>query len=599
MTVSSSATSFYLHAGPERVLAHFEPADPAARPGSAVLICPPWGWEETASYRVRRTWAQKLAADGHPTLRFDLPGTGDSTGGPAAAGRVERWVETVAVAAARAREQGGRGRVAAIGLGIGGLLALVAAGRGAEIEDFVLWGSPAAGRRFVRETEAFARMQAWGVGRGDESPLPDGWIDAGGFVLSAETIAELKGLVPEFDAPRRGCRALVLDRDGTGSDPKLTALLESAGFETTVEGGQGWGQMTVHPETARLPQAATARVGEWLDAAAPAAGDGGGATAASSVDADACLQGPEFAEEPLRLPGPHGSLFGVLAEPLGSPRAAICAVFLNAGAIRHIGPSRIWVENARRWAARGVPSLRVDLDGIGEADGEEIQAGGVAGYYSEVYRKQVVGVLDELEARGVADRFVLLGLCSGAFWSLQVAGDDPRVRAVVMLNAGALVWEDELQEVRRVSLLTKALRRRSSWGKLLRGEVNLWEKLKLAARLLPRRCLQLLRSVLSRAGAGGEALPTRRRQIAALLDRVAERDLPVAMAFCVNEHVLDELRREGLVGLSDWPNVEMSTLVGEDHALGPIGAQASAGEVIDGALEALLKDLSVAATTSG
>jgi hypothetical protein len=26
--------------------------------GTAVLICAPWGWDEVASYRVRREWAE-------------------------------------------------------------------------------------------------------------------------------------------------------------------------------------------------------------------------------------------------------------------------------------------------------------------------------------------------------------------------------------------------------------------------------------------------------------------------------------------------------------------------------------------------------------
>ena len=46
----------------------------------AVLFCAPFGWEDMGSYPVRAVWAQRLAAAGHPVLRFDLPGTGQSAG---------------------------------------------------------------------------------------------------------------------------------------------------------------------------------------------------------------------------------------------------------------------------------------------------------------------------------------------------------------------------------------------------------------------------------------------------------------------------------------------------------------------------------------
>ena len=60
---------------------------------------------------------------------------------------------------------------------------------------------------------------------------------------------------------------------------------------------------------------------------------------------------------------------GILTEPVG-PAVDLCAVWLNAGPQRRIGPNRMWVETARRWAALGVPSVRVDLAAIGDADGD-------------------------------------------------------------------------------------------------------------------------------------------------------------------------------------------------------------------------------------
>ena len=62
---------------PDPVLAflHVPQGDPRA---VAVLLCPPFGWEEDCSYRARRRWAQVLADAGYATARLYLPGSGDS-----------------------------------------------------------------------------------------------------------------------------------------------------------------------------------------------------------------------------------------------------------------------------------------------------------------------------------------------------------------------------------------------------------------------------------------------------------------------------------------------------------------------------------------
>ena len=69
----------WLSGGAEPVFAVHHPADPDAPAGGPVLIVPPWGWHEVASYRSRRTWAGHLADRGHDVLRIDLPGTGSNT----------------------------------------------------------------------------------------------------------------------------------------------------------------------------------------------------------------------------------------------------------------------------------------------------------------------------------------------------------------------------------------------------------------------------------------------------------------------------------------------------------------------------------------
>ena len=77
--VPVTARPVYLATAPDPVFGYFHPAGGGR---TAVLICSPFGWDETASYRVRYRWAEHLAAAGHPVLRIDLPGVGDSAGSP-------------------------------------------------------------------------------------------------------------------------------------------------------------------------------------------------------------------------------------------------------------------------------------------------------------------------------------------------------------------------------------------------------------------------------------------------------------------------------------------------------------------------------------
>jgi len=148
---------YYLDAGGTHFLAAFHPSTGASA-HTAVLFVPPFGWEDIASHRTRRMWAEDLAAHGYPVLRIDLPGTGDSAGDSAFPGQWSGWNGAVTVAARRLRAEAGTPLVTAIGIGLGGLLAYEAAARG-DVDDLVLWATPGKGWSFVRELTAFSVLE--------------------------------------------------------------------------------------------------------------------------------------------------------------------------------------------------------------------------------------------------------------------------------------------------------------------------------------------------------------------------------------------------------------------------------------------------------
>lgn len=570
----------YIDAAKGPLFAVFHPPA-AARAGEgrpAVLFCAPWGWNETVSYRSRRDWATALAADGHPVLAFDLPGVGDGRGSPHDQGLVERWVEAVAAATERLAALAPGREVALLGMELGGLLALEAARRGAQIEALAIWAMPRDGRAFFRATKAFSRMQRWGGGPDGDSPLPEGWIEAAGFVLSAETADALRELKPADVSPPAGLRrALVLGRDQIAPDQTLADHLAGAGVAVEAAPGPGWEEMVAHPGYTTAPPETMERFSRWLSAGAES---GDAAPAAEPGKAEVLIEVGDGSvhERPLDFM-PEGT-FGILAEPVDAPATDDCVVFLNAGAVRHIGPNRIWVDSARELAAAGVPSVRVDLAGIGEAAGVSARFAEVAEFYEPEFGEQVGAVLGALERAGVGRRFVLAGLCSGGYWAYRLGIEDERVDRIVLLNTGAFIWRHSLvmeYDDKGISMLGE----RRLWRKLLRGEFDL-KKVRAFGYLVVRRLRQGAQTLLRRVGGAGEGEPLERwPALEAEFDLLRDRGTKVALAFSEAEPALEEIERKGVVAdLGRWPDIEFVELPGVDHALASTSAQAAARRLL-------------------
>jgi pimeloyl-ACP methyl ester carboxylesterase len=582
--------ALYIDPGETPIFAVHHPAE-GEQVGSRppVLFCPPWGWDDVASYRVRRTWAARLAAAGFPTLRFDLPATGNSGGAIDDDAVAADWAAAVGGAATWLADTEGTEAVAALGIGLGGLLALMAIDAGAPIAALALWGAAGRGKRFARETKAFSRMQPWygkdATAAGFDPGVPDGWLEAGGFLLGPGTLGELKALAPALGPGSALRRALVFDRDGVAADPDLTAALEAAGAEVEQAAGPGWGEFVSHPEEVVFPQAVAAELERWLASGPPsaAAADGPASVPAASESIEVGTAAGKVRETAIAFAERWGETVGVLAEPTAGG-GDLCAVFLNAGAVRAVGPNRMWVEAARRWAARGVPSLRLDLEGIGEADGGEAGSLRVGDFYEPRYPAQVGAVLDELERRGVAGRFLLVGLCAGGYWAFRTAVDDPRVVGCLQVNAGALRWVPDLPDRREAHRSSRAFESRW-WRKLLGGEIEAARIRRLLRALVTNGLAAARRAVLRLLGRGQETLA---RGIESDLDRLRERGTRVLLAFSGEEALGEELEREQFRDrLGRWPNVEWKTLPGTDHTLRPPAAQRAVAELLDSEIERL------------
>jgi pimeloyl-ACP methyl ester carboxylesterase len=565
----SGTRGFYLDCG-EPVFALFDPPADGTKARLGVLICPPWGWDELASYRSRRRWAELLASEGHPVLRIDLPATGDSGGDIAAPDLVEQWIEAIVKAGEWLRGEGGAAGLALLGLGVGGLLAEEALSRGLTAEELIVWGAPASGRHFAREMRAFAALQG---GRPADVPgrppaLPDGWLEAGGFVFSDDTLAQLKKLSPAGVPVSR--QALLIGRDGV-DDTAGAERLTAAGVEVTEDRGAGWGAFVAHPETTTLPTGVQKVVSGWLGRSP---GERGKLPSSSpKIVATPRATIGAHSEEAVWLPEGFGNAFGILTRPARPTTDGVCAVFLNAGAIRHVGPNGLWTEAARDLGDAGTPSLRIDLESIGEADGDEARRAKVADFYDPDFVAQVVGALDWLEGNAVGTRFRLVGLCAGAYWAFRSGLVDERIESMILLNAGALVWHPRILEERDGRRFGRVFKRHW-WGMLWRREIKASSVLRLF-RLVPSTLGRLIRDRIVSGAAPGTS--TIAEDLSALSP-----GKHVVMGFSGSEPLREELEALGVIEQLDrWPDVQIVELPGADHTLRSAVAQSAALELIE------------------
>jgi hypothetical protein len=573
-------SAFYLNRSGEPVFAVMHAPAPERVARVPVLICPPFGWEEVCSHRSCLTWADLLSVAGHPTLRIDLPSTGDSAGSPEDKARLEAWISAVADSASWLAADSGQPAVAAIGIGLGGLLVCLAAAANAPIEQVVLWATPARGSACVRELRAFARLEESKFG-----PLSDGdaargvdRLAAGGFALSAETVAALEKLdLTGVVFPRgRLRRAVLLGRDGIPAEKGLCETLERAGAAVEMDPGTGFVAMMDEPQQARPAFASFDVVRTWLarDNAASQPPRWSGCTVARERAAKLTTAGATIIETPLEIEQSFGRLCGVLSCPEHLRRHGLGAVLLNAGAIRRIGPNRMWVDIARRWAAMGLPTLRLDLEGLGDADGDASRFADVAELYVPAFVSQVRAAMDHLQELGVARRFVLTGLCSGAYWSFHGAVQDERVAAAFMLNPRTLFWDESVENVR---YLRRGLLDPASWRMIVNGDVSLARVARVAA-AAPH---SLVANAIARWRARGES-----DALELALDHLRSTGKQIAFVFSEHEPLYQELERHGRVSNRErWPNVEFELLPGRDHTLRPAESQRRAHEALDRALE--------------
>lgn len=155
---------------------------------------------------------------------------------------------------------------------------------------------------------------------------------------------------------------------------------------------------------------------------------------------------------------------GIVTRP-AITRSDLGVIIVVGGPQYRVGSHRQFVHWSRSIANIGVPVLRFDVRGMGDASGAQRA-------FTEL-GDDIAAAVDAFTAGGEVRRVVLAGLCDGASAALLYLDShaDPRVSGVVLLNPWVRSAESQQRTVVRHYYL-KRLGERGFWMKLLRGDVS-------------------------------------------------------------------------------------------------------------------------------
>ncbi len=566
---------------------HHLPA--AAEPrGVGVVLCNPFGYEAMCTYRPYRVLAERLAAAGFHVLRFDYRGTGDSAGYPDSEQRVRAMMDDIHAAIDELKRRGGVSSIGLFGTRLGALLAGHVVAERDDISSLMFFGAALSGRSYARELRAFQLLKDNG---GPE-------LQVAGYLVTSPMIEDLKGLDLLKTRVARILRVLIVPRDDVSGEERLAEYYESCGHEVEFIATPGYAAMMRDVEFATLPAQAISTVESWARAAYGNSSRRGQREPTIPPPAPPLVattrEGVRVSEQPERF-GPDDRLFGIVSTPEtpGAKRDQ-AVLFINVGANHHIGSNRLYVTMARDFAARGITSMRIDVSGLGEsyaAPGKQENQ-----IYSIACVADVQSAMSLLARDYGIARFVLVGICSGAYLAFHSTATDARVVGQVLMNLSAFEWkEGDTLESRAADrfkashVYGRSLFNQDTWMRVLRGRV--------AAAGIARYLL---------AHGSRVAFATTKAALNALVSphkplnpverdfwRTSDRGTKSLLVYSADDSALDTLASylgPGARRMRGRANFQMQIIEGADHTFTEISAQRRVAQIVSDFVHANFED---------
>lgn len=173
------------------------------------------------------------------------------------------------------------------------------------------------------------------------------------------------------------------------------------------------------------------------------------------------------AERPFVVDAPTGRLFAVMTPPAPeAPPAELCVVLLTRPRSHR---NRMWIEGARRLAAQGFTTIRVDYHGCGDSGGDSARLDP-----NRPYREDVLAVIRHAREHLGAKRFIVSGACFDARTALSAfAQEGDSIVGLVFMAAPVMELETVVQahaDSKDWAHLWRALFKPDNWRALARPE---------------------------------------------------------------------------------------------------------------------------------
>ena len=464
----------------------------AARPARlGLVLCSPFGYEAICTYRVLRHFAEPPRR-GRASRRCASTTTARATRPATIASpdRLAAWVASVGHAVDALRAHADVEQVVLLGVRLGGHDR--DAGRrstASDVDSLVAIAPVVAGKAYVRELRALQMSTGAACRRRPTSS-------------SKRACSRRSG---SRSRPRRRRTSRPSTSRALERLPAPAVLLLE---RDDLPGRRG---LAAAPRRARrgrraAPAAGLRRHGAGRRVRQGARGDGAARRSSGSACAPPCCGVPDVAEardrsrararrariggviESAELVDEDGRLFGVLSTPAAPPPARRGLLLLNAGAVHHIGPNRLYVNLARRWAALGHAVLRLDVGGIGDSLPRARSAPRTSSTPTTPATTSRRGLAFLRRQPGVTEVHAL-GLCSGGYNAFKAAVAGVPLDGVLLINPLTFFYkpdrplaEAEDQVIFEASRYFRRLRDVDAWTKLLRRGVDL----RIAGRTLTR-----------------------------------------------------------------------------------------------------------------
>jgi pimeloyl-ACP methyl ester carboxylesterase len=468
-------------------------------PSVGLIICNPFGYEAICSHRASRIVADIAASIGIPALRFDYSGTGNSTDLQAEEDQLVVWTEDLESAARELRRITGVEHICLMGFRLGAALALLAARRAQPVIDGIIAIAPIlSGRRYLRELRMTRLASMLGAESADALTeergvtVDSGSIEVSGFHLSAGTVAALPQLELLEPNQLRCQKLLVVDDQSMPTAARLADLAAASATQSSYIKVSGLHSMlTTAPQFFTAPVTLIETISRWLlenySQAPKSARDGlnDARLALRLSDSenigsnyDGPSDKPGIREQAVSF-GANKCLFGIVTTPAAPEKRRRAVILLNAGADYHIGPNRMYVSLARRWARRGYTVLRMDFAGIGDSGTRPGRPDDEV--FPPAAMEDIGDALSFVRSQyGIGD-VTLAGLCSGAYHALRAAISGLQVSRVLLINPQNYFWKEGMtvndmqlgELVRNPRMYRARAFTIESWKRLLSGKVDI------------------------------------------------------------------------------------------------------------------------------